>query len=71
MSYMIQAAYTNLRDGIVARTVVVAEDIMIDVDAKDHILGVETLSDVDWRDGLVILAMAGRLTIPKRGEHRP
>jgi hypothetical protein len=58
--------YTHLREGAVARTVEVTVSIMIDVDAEDRILGVETLDGEDWRDGLATLAMAGRLVIPRR-----
>ena len=58
--------YTHLREGAVARTVEVTGSIMVDVDAEDAILGVETLGGEDWRDGLATLAMAGRLTVPRR-----
>jgi len=58
--------YTHLRKGAVARTVEVTGSIMVDVDAEDAILGVETLGGEDWRDGLATLAMSGRLTVPRR-----
>jgi len=58
--------YTHLREGAIARTVEVTGSIMIDVDAEDRILGVETLGGEDWRDALATLAMSGRLTVPRR-----
>ena len=58
--------YTNLRTGAVARTVEVTSSILVDVDAEDRILGVETLAGEDWQTALVTLAMTGRLTIPRR-----
>jgi len=57
--------YTHLREGAVARTVEVTGSIMVDVDAEDRILGVETLGGEDWRDALATLAMSGRLAIPR------
>lgn len=59
------AGYTHLCTGAVARAVEVTDGIMIDVDDQDRIVGVETLGGVDWRDGLVTLAMSGRLAIPR------
>ena len=58
--------YTHLREGAIARTVEVTGSIMVDVDAEDAILGVETLGGEDWRDALATLAMSGRLTVPRR-----
>lgn len=57
-------AYAHLRSGTVARTVEVSDDVMIDVDSEDRVLGIETLGGEDWRDALASLAMAGRLAIP-------
>jgi len=64
-------AYARLREGTVARTVSVSEGINIDLDDRDRILGIETLGGEDWRDGLVTLAMAGRLAVPERGDLWP
>jgi hypothetical protein len=61
-----QVGYTHLRDGVPARTVEVTSSVNVDVDAEDHILGVETLGGADWRDALVTLAMSGRLAVPRR-----
>ena len=58
--------YTHLREGAVARTVEVTGSIMVDVDANDRILGVETLDGEDWQAALVTLAMTGRLAIPRK-----
>lgn len=59
-------AYASLHSGVIARTVEVSDSVMVDVDARDCVLGVETLGGEDWRDALVTLAMAGRLAVPKR-----
>ena len=62
--------YTRLRTGAVARTVEVTNSIMVDVDAEDRILGVETLNGEDWQAALVTLAMTGRLTVPRASNAR-
>ena len=65
------ASYACLReggipDGGVARTICVGDSIIVDLDAQDRVIGVETLGEgIDWRDGLVKLAMAGRLAVPR------
>ena len=61
-------SYTTLApdgipDGGVARTVEAAAGIMVDVDAEGRVLGVEVIGDGDWVNGLVALAMAGRLRV--------
>lgn len=59
----ISPAYERLREGAVARTVTVSDDVMVDVDEHDLVLGVETLGGSDWRDALADLARAGRLAV--------
>jgi uncharacterized protein YuzE len=59
------AAYATLSKAKVARTVEVNVSVMIDVDADDLIIGVETLDGSDWRDALATLAIQGRLAIPR------
>ncbi len=71
MDRVIEAAYARLHEGTIARTVQVTEDILVDLDDGDRILGVETFGDVDWRNGLATLAMTGRLTVPERGDLWP
>jgi uncharacterized protein YuzE len=58
--------YAHLRKGSVARTVQVTDSLLVDLDERDRILGVETLNGEDWRDALVNLAMTGRLAVPDR-----
>ena len=58
-------SYTHLREGDVTRTAEVTDSAMVDLDAQDRILGVETLDGEDWRDVLVTLAMSGRLAVPR------
>ena len=67
----IQAAYARLREGTVARTIQVTDSILVDLDGRDRILGVETLSGEDWTSALATLAMTGRLAIPDRGDLWP
>jgi uncharacterized protein YuzE len=55
------ALYATLRKGQHARTIEVTDSVMVDVDAEDHVLGIEMLSDTDWPGVLVNLAMVGRL----------
>jgi hypothetical protein len=59
-------SYTYLRNTPVARTVQVSDGIMVDLDERDRVVGVESISGEDWRDGLAALAMAGRLAVPRR-----
>jgi len=62
----ISPAYERLREGVVARTVTVSDDVMADVDEHGLVLGVETLDGSDWRDALAELARAGRLAVISR-----
>jgi len=58
------ALYARLRQGDVARTIPVGDNIdttMIDVDADGYVLGIEMLSDTDWPGVLARLAAEGRL----------
>ncbi len=58
------ASYTELRAGEVARTICVGDSVMIDLDAEDRPVGVETLDPVaDWRGALATLAMAGQMKL--------
>lgn len=66
-----QPAYASLREGTVTRTVQVTDSILVDLDDRDRILGVETLSGEDWTSVLATLAMTGRLAIPDRGDPWP
>ena len=66
------ASYTTLApggipDGGVARTIEAREDIMVDTAADGTVLGVEVIGDGNWTDGLVALAMTGRLRVAPRG----
>ena len=60
------ASYATLRHGTVARTVAVTDDMNVDVDADDLVLGVEVIGNEDWQAAFVNLAMSGRLAIPRR-----
>lgn len=57
------ASYTYLFDGEVARTIEVSDSMNVDVDTEGRPLGVEVIGDGDWTDGLVALAMTGRLRV--------
>ena len=60
----VNACYAYLFPGrAVARTIEVADTIMVDVDADGCPVGVETLDGSDWTGALVSLAMRGRLRI--------
>jgi uncharacterized protein YuzE len=68
VSTEVKASYTPLvlggiPDGSVARTVEAADGIMVDVDSDGRVLGVEVIGDGDWMDGLVALAIKGRLAV--------
>lgn len=65
------AAYAHLREGTVARTVQVTDGVLIDLDERDRILGIETLGGEDWTEALATLAMAGRLAVPDHGDLWP
>ena len=52
--------------GGVSRTVEAAEGINVDLDADGRVLGIEVIGDGDWTDGLVALAMTGRLRVAPR-----
>lgn len=67
-----QASYAYLfgdrAPGCAARTVEVSEDLFVDLDSQDRVIGVETLGkSLDWTQALVKLAMTGRLTVPREG----
>jgi uncharacterized protein YuzE len=52
--------------GCAVRTVEAGDDMHVDLDAQDRVIGVETFGDdLDWTQALVRLAMAGRLTVRK------
>jgi uncharacterized protein YuzE len=57
----IAPGYAYLREGTVARTLDVSDNVLVDVDDAGLVLGVETLDGSDWRDALVMLVMQGRL----------
>ena len=49
--------------GGVACTVEATERIWVDVDADGTVVGVEVIGEGNWVDGLVALAMTGRLRV--------
>jgi uncharacterized protein YuzE len=53
----------GIPDGGVARTVEATESIWVDVDKDGTVLGVEVIGEGNWTDGLVALAMQGRLRV--------
>lgn len=58
----------GIPDGGVASTIEATDSIHVDIGADRTILGVEVIGDGNWVDGLVALAMKGRLRIaPKEG----
>lgn len=66
------ATYTRLRPGEVARTIQVSPSVLFDLDARDRIIGAETIGEsTDWPGALATLAMSGRLAIPERGDLWP
>ena len=71
MTHPPAVGYARLREGTVARTVQVSEDLLADLDGNDRILGIEMLGAQDWTGALVMLAMAGRLAVPGRGDLWP
>jgi Protein of unknown function (DUF2283) len=58
-------SYVYFRNADVARTVEVNESATVDVDAEDRVIGVEIVGDDNWGGVLAVLAMQGRLVIPK------
>lgn len=60
------ASYAYLFKGEIACTVEARDDINVDVDADRTVLGVEVIGSACWTDGLVALAMAGRLRVAPR-----
>ncbi len=57
------ASYAYLFKGEISCTVEAREDIHVDIDADRTVLGIEVIGDADWTDGLVALAMTGRLRV--------
>lgn len=49
--------------GGVARTIEATDSINVDLGADGTVLGVEVIGDGNWVDGLVALAMTGRLRV--------
>jgi uncharacterized protein YuzE len=49
--------------GGVASTVEVTDGILVDVDKDRTVLGIEVIGGGNWVDGLVALAMQGRLQV--------
>lgn len=58
-----RASYAYLFNGDIASTVEARSDINVDIAADRTVLGVEVIGEADWTDGLVALAMAGRLRV--------
>jgi uncharacterized protein YuzE len=53
-------------DGCAKRTIEVGDDMNVDLDSQDRVIGVEMLGDnQDCGAALVALAMQGRLTVPR------
>jgi len=60
------ASYAYLFPGKIASTVEARSDINADIDADRTVLGVEVIGSADWTEGLVALAMTGRLRVAPR-----
>ena len=60
---MDQVSYARLFKGDIACTAEARPDVLVDLSADRTVLGIEVLGDGDWTDGLVALAMAGRLRV--------
>lgn len=60
---MTETSYAYLFKGEIACTAEARPDILVDLDANRRVLGIEVIGDGDWTDGLVALAMAGRLRV--------
>jgi uncharacterized protein YuzE len=57
----IDGTYTHLRTGTVAGQRQVAADVIVDVDADNRVLGIETLGDVAWESAVVSILLAARV----------
>lgn len=57
----------GIPDGGVASTVEAGDGIHVDLAADRAVLGVEVIGDGNWVDGLVSLAMQGRLRVAPAG----
>lgn len=67
-----RASYACLFPGKIASTVEARSDINVDIGADRTILGVEVIGGADWTDGLVALAMTGRLRVaPANSKSQP
>lgn len=66
------ASYAYLFNGETASTVEARSDINVDISAGRTVLGVEVIGDADWTEGLVALAMTGRLRVaPVNSKSQP
>lgn len=59
----VDASYVYLFGGDIACTAEARPDILVDLAADRTVLGIEVIGDASWTDGLVALAMAGRLRV--------
>lgn len=60
---MDQVSYARLFKGDIVSTAEARPDILVDLSADRTVLGIEVIGDACWTDGLVALAMAGRLRV--------
>ncbi len=65
------ASYTYLFPGEIAGTVEVRPDVNVDISADRTVLGVEVIGDAPWAEGLIALALAGRLRVAPGKAARP
>jgi uncharacterized protein YuzE len=57
-------SYARLFEGEIACTAEAREGgILVDLSADRTVLGIEVIGEGDWADGLVALAMKGRLRV--------